>query len=224
MTVLRSDRTRAWLPGCALLALALALPSAPAATPAAKPAATPDGKPTRAAEKGCKWEKFSNDALRLDAWVERCDFGSRKIDLVVSKNSLAERWSDAKGPPDPLVDVLDLKPGETPEAGIRRLFDERTDKALAPRCVLAPYRDPTHRKVPAGVKRYTFLANAALAKELKAKQDPGDIPEPPCGDWGDTADSIQYWEAQPSSGVPKVLFVRAGQDDPMFDEASLHLR
>ena len=34
---------------------------------------------------------------------------------------------------------------------------------------------------------------------------------------------VQYWEAQPSSGARKVLFVRVGQDIPLFDEKTLRL-
>ncbi|HEY2344386.1 MAG TPA: hypothetical protein VGH80_00735 [Xanthomonadaceae bacterium] len=223
MQTFRSVQRSAMFAGCA--AFLLWLPCASAGT------AKSGDKPSRAAEKGCAWEKFSDTSLHLDAWVQRCDFPGRKgfperkIDFVTVKNSLSQRYSDSKGAPDPLVDVLDLKPGETPEAGIRRLFDERTDHKLGARCVLAPYREETgQKKAPAGVKRYTFVPDAALAKELKAKQDPNDVPEPPCGDWGYAPDGIQYWEAQPASGVARVLFVRVGQDEPLFDEATLRLR
>lgn len=223
MPTFRSGPRSALLAGCSALALCVSDASAAAAKAG--------DKPSRPAEKGCAWEKFSDASLHLDAWVQRCDFPGRKgyperrIDFVAVKNSLAQRYSDSKGPPDPLVDIYDLKSGETPEAGIRRLFGERTDHKLAARCVLAPYGEETGQaKPPAGVKRYTFLPDAALAKELKAKQDPNDVPDPPCGDWGDAPDGIQYWEAQPASGVARVMFVRVGQDAPLFDEATLKLR
>jgi hypothetical protein len=152
--------------------------------------------------------------------VQRCDFGFRKIDFVFEKSSLAARYSDGGGNPDPLVDVLDLKPAETAEAGIRRLFAERTSKDLAARCVLAPYREG---KVPAGVKRFTFVPDRALQRELDRKADPNEVPDPPCGDWGTAPDGIQYFEAQSASGARRVLFVRVGQDEPLFDEKTLRL-
>ena len=86
--------------------------------------------------------------------------------------------------------------------------------------MLAPY---TAEKPPAGVKRYTFVPNAALKKQLDAKSSPDEVPDPPCGDWGDAPDGIQYFEAQPASGARKVLFVRVGQDEPLFDEKTLRL-
>jgi hypothetical protein len=153
-------------------------------------------------------DKLSDATVGLDAWVQRRDYGFRKIDFLFVGNSLAVRYSDG-GPPDPLIDVIDLLPGETPEAGVRRIFASHTDRALAARCVLAPSR---RTKLPAGAKRYTFVPNAAYRKELKRKEDPNEIGDPPCGDWGDAPDGIQYFEAQPASGAHKVLFVRVGQD------------
>jgi len=197
-------------PGCVL---AILLASASIAGAAGK------SGPSRPPVKGCAWRKLSDRDLGLEAWVQRCDFGFRKIDLFAAKGSLAIQYSDGGGP-EPLVDVLDLLPGENPEAGIRRLFSARTAKELAGRCVLAPYRGAKSR---AGVRRFTFVPDAAYQKELDAKADPNEVPEPPCGDWGDAPDGIQYFEAQPASGARRVLFVRVGQDEPLFDEKTLRL-
>ncbi|HLX08929.1 MAG TPA: hypothetical protein VKY89_13835 [Thermoanaerobaculia bacterium] len=185
----------------------------------ASPAGAQNGAPSRKAGRGCAWEKLADAKLGLAAWVQRCDYGFRKIDFLIVKRSLAVRFSDGGGP-DPLVDVFDLEPGEAPAAGIQRLFKARTDPKLAARCVLAPYRGS---KAPAGVQRFTFVPNAAYLKQLAAKADPNEVGDPPCGDWGDAPDGIQYFEAQPASGARKVLFVRVGQDEPLFDEQTLRL-
>ncbi len=178
--------------------------------------------PSRPAEKGCKWEKLSDARLGLEAWVQRCDFGFRKIDFLIQGKSLAIRYSDGGGKPDPLIDVLDLLPGETTETGLKRLFAARTDPKVAKRCVLAPYHGEGE-KVPAGVKRFTFVPDARYQKELDKKADPGSIPEPACGNWGEDPDGIQYFETQPASRAGKVLFVRVGQDEPLFDENTLRI-
>ena len=185
----------------------------------ASPAAAQNGAPSRKAERGCAWEKLADARLGLAAWVQRCDLGFRKIDFLIAKRSLAVRFSDG-GAPDPLVDVFDLEPGEAPAAGIQRLFKARTEPKLATRCVLAPYRGA---KAPAGVQRFTFVPDAAYRRQLAAKADPNEVGEPPCGDWGDAPDGIQYFEAQPASGARRVLFVRVGQDQPLFDEQTLRL-
>jgi len=190
-------------------------------------AQTTPSKPSRAAEKGCAWEKFSDATLGLDAWVQRCQFGKRKVDFVARDHALAERYSDSSDAPELVIAILDLFPGEAPEHGIQRVFAERTDKKLVAQCVLTPFHGETAGLggvTPAGIKRYTFVPNAALAKALKAKADPNDVPAPPCGAWGEDPDGVQYFEVHPAGGVQKVLFVRLGQDEPLFDEATLKLR
>lgn len=204
------------------IALWACLAVAPAQLAAAAPPAKGPDRPSRPAEQGCVWEKFSDRALRLEAWVQRCTFGDRKIDFLKEGASLAVRYSDGGGSADPVVEVIDLRPGEQPEHGLKRIFAARTDPKVAARCVLAPYVED--HKAPKGVKRYVFVPNAVYAKELKAAEVPGDLPEPPCGEWGQNADSVEYFEVQPLSGVQKVLFVRVGQDTPLFDEATLRLR
>jgi hypothetical protein len=181
--------------------------------------AAPNDGPSRPPVKDCVWEELADAAVGLAAWVERCDFGFRKIDFLFVGKALAIRYSDG-GAPDPLIDVLDLLPGETPDAGVKRLYASRTDGGIAARCVMAAYRGG---KTPAGVKRYTFVPNPAYRKALKAKADPNEVGDPPCGDWGEAPDGIQYFQVFPASNVGKVLFVRVGQDEPLFDENTLRL-
>lgn len=169
--------------------------------------------PSRPPVKGCAWEPVSDKTLGFEALVQRCDYGFRKIDFFIKGNSLFIRYSDG-GAPEAVVDVLDLRPGETAEAGLKRIFAERTPKPVAKKCKLAPYPDEAPR---AGVKRFTFVPR------VPPKTDPDEVGDPQCGDWGDAPDGIQYFEVQPSSGARKVLFVRVGQDEPLFDEKTLRL-
>src|ERR1043165_7041393 len=165
--------------------------------------------PSRPPDKGCKWEKFSNTSVGLEAWVERCDYGFRKIDFVAQGRSLAMRYSDG-GKPENVIDVFDLLTGESGEAAVKRIFAAHTDKALAAKCVPRPFRSPG-MTTPKDVKRYTFV----LKNPPKEKEPPvGDARAPRCGDWGDSPDGIQYFEVHPT----KVFFVRVGQDIPLFDE------
>jgi hypothetical protein len=184
---------------------------------AAAPAPPP--KPSRKPLKGCTWERLTDSAAGLEVFAQRCDFGFRKIDFVLEKSALLVRYSDG-GKPDAVIEILDLREGEAVEAGIQRLFAERTSRFLVSRCRLVPW---TESKPRAGAQRYTFEPEPAYAAELKKRQDPNEIPPPPCGDWGAAPDGTQYWEAQPASGARKVLFVRVGQDTPLYDERTLRL-
>jgi hypothetical protein len=192
-----------------------------ALTLAAAPSSGPAGvdRPSHPPFKNCAWEKIFDAVLGLEAWVQRCDYGFRKIDFLFVSRSLAMRYSDG-GEPEAVVDVLDLNPGERPEAGVKRLYAERTPADVAARCVLAPYREG---KLPAGVRRFTFVPDREYQAELDRTQDPEEVPDPPCGDWGTAPDGIQYFETHPGSAARKVLFVRVGQDQPLFDEQTLRL-
>jgi hypothetical protein len=64
--------TKFTFPSLAMLALSAALIS---------PASAQTGEPSRPAQEGCAWEKLSDAKVGLSAWVERCNFGDRKIDL-----------------------------------------------------------------------------------------------------------------------------------------------
>src|ERR1700730_4105173 len=114
---------------------------------ASLPAGAAAEGPSREPGQGRGRRKISAPALGLEAWVQRCDFGFRKIDFQVAKAALLIRWSDGGGTREPVVEALDLLQGETPEAGIRRIFAQHTDKKVAARCVLRRYTEGT---TPAG--------------------------------------------------------------------------
>lgn len=176
-------------------------------------------QPSRPAEKGCAWQKLSDPSLGLEAWVQRCDYGhGRKIDFVAQDHALTMRDSDSKEPMK-VVRLFDLLPGETPEQGLRRIYDAQTDKKVAKRCVLAPYKPASKR---AGVKRYEFVPDKAYQKQLDAVKQDG-IPDPPCGELGTQPDFAQYFEVQTAGGSRKVMLIDAGQDTPLFDEETLRL-
>lgn len=179
--------------------------------------AEPD-RPSRPPQKGCDWQKIHDTGTGLDAWVQKCDFGFRRIEPFMNGNKLRVRYSDG-GEPYAVIEVFDLKPGETPRAGLTRIFRAQTERAIAARCVLAPYKG--YEKAPPGVQRYEFVPDREYAKEVRAKTPKGEIGDPPCGDYGHMPDSVQYFEVRSGGSARKVLLVRAGQDEPLFDEKTL---
>jgi len=181
--------------------------------------ATAADQPSRPADKGCVWRKLSDANLGLEAWVQRCTYSAKRtIDFVAKDHALVMRDSDA-GEPLTVIRIFDLQAGETAEQGLRRIYAEQTDKKIAKRCVLAPYKPAAKR---ADVKRYDFVPDKAYQKQLDAVKEDG-VPDPPCGDLGTQPDSVQYFEVQPASGSRKVMLVDAGQDVPLFDEETLRL-
>lgn len=198
---------------CALLMVGAVM--APVRTASAQ-----TGPPSRAPDKGCKWERVADKTAAFAAWVERCDYGTRKIHLFFKGHALMQQYSDGGATADTLIESFNLQPNEATDAGVRRVYFAHTATAISDKCVMAPY---TLGKAPTGMKRFTFVPNAAYEKTLKAKQDPNDIPDPPCGDWGIAPDGQQFFAVWPTSAVRRVLFVRVGQDTPLFDEMTLQL-
>lgn len=183
----------------------------------ALPAMAQTGEPSRRAIDGCAWEQRSDQLIGLAARVQKCDFGFRQIDLVFDNGALAIVYSDAPEP-DPLVQVMDLLPNEKPVDGLNRLFSAGTDPDVAERCEIVPF---TLIPAPAGAQRYSFEPKDDYGAEIEARANPDEVPEPPCGDWGVMPDGVQYFEVQ--DGAPRVLFVRAGQEAPLFDEQTLQI-
>ncbi|HEX3582240.1 MAG TPA: hypothetical protein VH087_10805 [Thermoanaerobaculia bacterium] len=175
--------------------------------------------PSRPADKGCTWRKLSDPTLGLEVWVQRCTYSAnRTIDFVAKDHALVMRDSDSREPLT-VIRIFDLQPGEPGEQGLRRIYAANTEKKVAQRCVLAPYKPAAKR---ADVKRYDFVPDKAYQKALDKVKDDG-VPDPPCGDLGTQPDSVQYFEVQPSSGSRKVMLVDTGQDIPLFDEETLRL-
>src|SRR5206468_8855279 len=74
------------------------------------PLAPAADKPSRAADKECQWEKVSDTGLGLDAWVQRCDFRGRKINLYAKGNALMQHYSDG-GEDEKLIETFDRRDG-----------------------------------------------------------------------------------------------------------------
>lgn len=164
--------------------------------------------PSRPPEKGCVWETFSDASVGLEASVQRCDFGSRKVDFVAQGRSLAMRYSDS-GVRQVVIDVSDRLPDEIPEAAATRMFAAHADHEFVAKCAARPYPGITARK---DVQRYIFVP-----KNRKGLIPDDEVGPPPCGPWGASAENIQYYEVHPT----KVFFVRVGMNVPLFDEQTL---
>ena len=124
---------------------------------------------SRHAEKGCVWQYLSDPALGLAAWVQHCDFGFRKINLVVKRSTVVQRYfnrdgSPYPGEPDAVIHVFDLHEGEAVDGAVQRIFAEHAqDKADASQCVVKRYSD---KSAPSVVLRFTVVPNAAYQKVI----------------------------------------------------------
>jgi hypothetical protein len=178
---------------------------------------------SRAPEKGCAWKTLSSPELGLEVPVQRCDFGYRVIEFLTlpRKPNLYQSMQDTgkKASLYPVVTVFEKKADETPDAAIKRVALGKLSWYKRKHCLVVPRR---LGHLGAGKAAFTLSPDAKYAeKALEAAG--GDIPEPPCGELGELADGLTYFEFHPAENPRRFLFVSAGQDTPLFDETALKL-
>jgi hypothetical protein len=193
-------------------ALALSLAAAASAAP-----------PSRAPEKGCVWKRLDAPELGVSLYHQKCDFGFRTADHSASAKtgSVYEVLRDTatgRESKEPVISMIPVKAGETPEAAIRREVFPSMKGLERNRCVVV--RKNVAALDSAGKAAYTIVPNAAYAAEL-AKQFRDEVPPPPCGARGESADGQSYFEFHPRESSRRIAFVDLGQDEPLFDERSL---
>jgi hypothetical protein len=180
--------------------------------------------PSRPADKGCAWDRLSDPALGLALYAPKCDFGYRRIDFKASaeKKTVFQVLRDsgtAADNPEPVIWVYEKKADESPEKALRRLFVSKLNRNQRRHCVVKEttfaFFDGT------GKRAYEIVPDEDLAEETERNAH-GDIPEPPCGDRGRSADGISYFEFHEAENPRRFVFVDAGQEEhPLFDERSL---
>lgn len=194
-----------------------------AACAALTAAAPPPPPPGRTLEKGCAWKTLTSKQLGLEVRHQRCDFGYRVIDFVVlpGKPNLYQTMEDTgkKAVLYPVVTVFKMKRDETPEEAIKRVAFGPLSLYKKKHCLVVERRLSHLGTAKAA---YTLAPDNKYAEKALEAAD-GEIPDPPCGELGELADSLTYFEFHPAENKERFLFVSAGQDLPLFDEASLKL-
>lgn len=182
-------------------------------------AAAPPPLASRPAEKDCAWRLFSSPALGLEVPVQRCDFGFRVIDFGEGKTSLYQSIADTGQKEDafPVVSMFEKKADEGPDEAIRRVAFKKLSRYQRKHCVVVAKHVPH-----LGLSKSAFTISPDEAYATKVAEEAGtDVPPPPCGDLGESAGSLTYFEFHALENPRRFAFVWAGQDAPLFDETRL---
>jgi hypothetical protein len=196
------------------LALLLAASFAAAREPAAAP--------SRAPEKGCAWRRVSDPELGLALRAQKCDLGFRRIyfDSSARKRAVYQVWRDAAAAEsaEPVIWVYEKKADESIEAAIGRLFISKLNRKKRPHCSV---KEKKFGFLGGGKRAYLIVPDEELAAE-SVREAQGDVPEPPYGERGESADGVAYFEFHPAENQHRFAFVNFGQEEhPLFDERSL---
>ena len=179
--------------------------------------------PSRAPDKGCAWGRLSDPALGLELFAPKCDFGFRTIafDSSAKKGAVYQVWRDsgAAETAEAVIWVYEAKGGESVPKALARLFVAKLAPERRRHCLVREKRLPFLDGV--SKRAYEIVPDAELAAKTD-EESRGDVPEPPCGDRGESADGVSYFEYHPGENPRRFAFVDAGQEEhPLFDEKSI---
>lgn len=197
--------------------LALMLAAAPAL---AEPPPMPDYS---VAPDQCEWHWRGGSAggVTLGLWVETCAFETGVWDILWDPEVPGMVQVIDGGDAFPVLQLFVLPPEAAPGAGPEALLPGMRAAGLIPddgECVFV--RTDMDPVTPTAEMWDIYPVGARLAAFEAAPQD--EVPEPPCGPYGFTPDGVSYYLTDPAA--PRaVLRVEAGQDTPLFDQASIRL-
>ena len=179
--------------------------------------------PSRPPETGCSWRRLGDKNIGLELWVQRCVLGFRRIDFASSaKRRAVYRTTRDDGTPasaEPVIWVYGKNADETPEQALDRLFVSKLSLTQRRHCHVQsrdfPFLDGKAKRA------YTIAPDGEFTAAAE-KAALGGVPGPMCGDRGESAGGVSYFEFHPGESARRFVFVDAGQEEhPLFDEASL---
>lgn len=183
--------------------------------------------PTRKAWDGCHWSTFADAKAGIKLLYQDCKDPSAHY-VFSMKGNVVEKHRPAddvtfNGPT--AVEIYE-KPVESsmPQAIKTQFIDTLSSTERANCYVVKEEPLPDHP----GIERYRIVPKASYEKKITdafMKENPeGGIPyDTICGDHGQWAAGVAYFEYHPAESKTKFIYVIVGQDEPLFDENSIVL-
>lgn len=166
-------------------------------------------------KQNCTWQWKAGKGIGI--WSEDCKFDTGEWAVNYDEANDLYALSVDGGDPFPVLRQFRKGAEEGPEA----LLPALRKAGLVPdnpECVFAPTTD---HQAPPGWSLWQIVPTGKL-KEDYEKQLSVEVPDPPCGDVGMSADSISFFMI-PEAQKDRVLYVNLGQDGTLFDPFSIKL-
>lgn len=177
-------------------------------------------KPSRPAEKGCKWRPFESQPLGVQMLVQDCVDANQHYIFSTSGS-----WIEQHRPSDDVtfggprvVRVFTKKANQSLEGAINAAIISRMKSPQKESCKVRPIVTP--KPTPQRILMEIAPTGAYEKKIMKELQEgPRDFG---CGPFG-KGQGISYFEYHPAENRRKFLYVVLGMDAPLFDENSIRL-
>jgi|GEM_PF-1364648 len=167
-------------------------------------------KPSRDAWEGCEWQEVGGYGIRFLS--QKCP----TYQIVQIPEGFTTKFNT--GVSDIVeIEIIDSNEGMTAEETIQENFIDTLDEEAQENCSIEIYNLPTAASQK-GVTRYVIKPSEEYWEQLLEDEEYPTFNA--CGDKYGTTNGVQYFEVHENS-PDRFLFVRIGQDMPLFDEASI---
>jgi|GEM_PF-1789126 len=164
--------------------------------------------PSRDASGGCEWRDFDASVLHIKLLEEHCP--GQTVALKVGDSSIDEVFNSNDYVP--VIEVFKKEASETPEQALENMFIKRLGPEEQKGCKV-------EESSQLGTKNKIYIIDATDEYHTQLEKDHPDEIISGCGSYGFT-NGIQYFVFQ-DSNPEMFVFMRIGQDVPMFDEESI---
>lgn len=176
----------------------------------------------RQAEKDCKWEDFSASNLGISIMVQNCNWKEMSPIFLESKNAIIqipEKLKNSKKDYYKVIEVYKKKENEDFEEVINKQFISKLSRVEKNHCSAKQSYFILDDKSKVN---FVIEPDTVLSERILQQTSEGQIPRDPCGEYGISGNGfIRYFEYHPEESKTKYIFVRVGQDAPLFDEKTI---
>lgn len=173
-------------------------------------------------EKNCTWKDFNAKSLGLYIMIQDCKWKEMSPIFTESGNAIIqtpEKFKGSKNGGYKVIEVYKKKETDEFEEVINKQFISKLSRAQKNHCIAKQSYFILDDKSKIN---YVIEPDNALQEKILQETPEGQIPKDPCGEYGISGNGfIRYFEYHPEESKTKFVFVRVGQDAPLFDEKNI---
>lgn len=176
----------------------------------------------RKAEQDCSWKDFHSEKLGLQIMIQSCNWQDMSPVFLESGNSIVqipEKLKNSKKDGYKIIEVYKKDENEDFEELLNKEFISKLNRTEKRHCEVKQSYFILDDK---SKLNYVIEPDNVLQETILQETPEGQVPRDPCGGYGISGNGfIRYFEYHPNESKTKYIFVRVGQDAPLFDEKSI---
>ncbi len=170
---------------------------------------------------GCVWNKIQSGSGELSFLSQKCLWEGLIAEVKeTGLNTFVIGYNDG-AMSDPIIELL-VKPSEVEEVlFLKNHYISQLPDYQREHCVVIPVTQGT----PENILRFIIGPDEEYSAKIQLEVEEEQISEDPCGTFGFVSGGLmQYFEFHPLESNEKYLFLKIGEDFPIFDEQSFRIQ